>query len=88
MRWECVWVMFGLAAMGGAQELPSRDVWGALPDGSLLIQAEDFDGPWRKQTNIVGYTGTSFRCANHFGSIVKTKLTYDANMEHAGRYQI
>ncbi len=88
MRWGGLILFIALVWVAHAQELPSREAWGVLPNGSVLIQAEDCNGTWRKQTNIAGYTGTSFRCGNVFGKVGSSKLNYEAAIEEASRYQV
>ncbi|MBI3820795.1 MAG: acetylxylan esterase [Planctomycetes bacterium] len=58
----------------------------AIDGGLQMIEAEDFAGPWREQTNYPGFTGRGFRTAAVLGSVatnsirrridIKTEATY------------
>jgi hypothetical protein len=62
------------------QEAPPR-----LTD-RLLLQVEDFNGPWRRQTNIGGYVGTGFCTSNANPNIADTRMSQEITVENAGRY--
>ena len=51
------------------------------------LEVEDFDGPWRKQTNITGFQGTGF-CTSNATGIAKTSMTGQAEIAEAGTYAV
>ncbi len=63
----------------------ARSAW---PDGCVVVEAEDLAGPWRHQTNIGGYTGAAFRCANLRGRAAEEPLRGVARAERAGLYRV
>ena len=67
-----------LASLGGA-------VLGAEP---LLWQVEDFDGPWKRQTNIDEYLGESFCVSNAMGKAASTAMEKTVEIEKAGLYYV
>ena len=61
----------------------------AASDGSdLLLQVEDFAGPWRKQTNIRGYLGRGFCTSNANPRIASTRMAGKVSIAEAGRYYV
>jgi cephalosporin-C deacetylase-like acetyl esterase len=54
----------------------------------LLMQVEDFEGPWRRQTNISGYLGTGFCTSNANPQVADTPMTGKAAVPEAGRYAV
>ncbi|NQT12263.1 MAG: hypothetical protein HQ582_05920, partial [Planctomycetes bacterium] len=66
------WLLLGGAVLGGEP---------------LLVQVEDFAGPWNRQTNIDEYLGESFCVSNARGvatSVMETTVT----IEEGGRYYV
>ena len=61
----------------------------ATSEGSdLLLQVEDFVGPWRKQTNIRGYLGRGFCTSNANPRVASTRMTGKVSIAEAGRYYV
>jgi len=59
----------------------------ARPDvDAVLLEAEDFEGGWRAQTNIPGFQGRGFRTSNAAGR-AREGLTASVELE-AGRYNV
>ncbi len=54
----------------------------------VLLQVEDFDGPWRKQTNITGYLGTGFRTSNANPAVADSTMKGTARIEEPGAYAV
>ena len=54
----------------------------------VLLQVEDFEGPWRRQTNIQGYLGTGFCTSNANPNVADTVMTGKAAIVEAGRYAV
>ncbi len=54
----------------------------------LLLQVEDFDGPWKKQKNISGYQGKGFRTSNANPDIADTVLQYTATLQKPGPHHV
>jgi len=53
----------------------------------LLVQVEDFDGPWNRQTNIDEYLGESF-CVSNARGIAATVMETKIQIEQAGHYYV
>jgi len=51
----------------------------------LLLQVEDFLGPWNRQTNIDEYLGESF-CVSNARGVASTVMETTVEIEQAGRY--
>jgi len=60
----------------------------ASGDGDLLLQVEDFVGPWRKQTNIRGYLGRGFCTSNANPRVASTRMAGQVSIAEAGRYYV
>ncbi|MFO0980985.1 MAG: hypothetical protein U1E76_04410 [Planctomycetota bacterium] len=58
----------------------------ALEGSKVFIEAEDFLGPWREQTNYPSYRGRGFRCANQPGSLATSSLHRRIAVSTAGAY--
>ncbi|MBN1347134.1 MAG: acetylxylan esterase [Phycisphaerae bacterium] len=54
----------------------------------LLLQVEDFEGPWRRQTNIAGYLGGGFRTSNANPEIARTTMTKTVAVRRGGRHVV
>lgn len=52
----------------------------------VLLQVEDFDGPWKRQTNISGYLGSGFCTSNANRKIATTVMQKTVSLQQAGRY--
>ena len=52
----------------------------------LLLQVEDFDGPWRRQANIPGYLGQGFCTSNANPNVASTVMRKTARIGQAGCY--
>jgi cephalosporin-C deacetylase-like acetyl esterase len=52
----------------------------------LLLQVEDFDGPWRRQTNIRGYIGTGFCTSNANPDVAESTMTTEVALQSGGRH--
>ena len=63
---------------------------GSAPLGAetLLWQVEDFDGPWKRQTNIEEYLGESFCVSNAVGKVASTAMEKTVKIEKAGSYYV
>jgi len=53
----------------------------------LLVQVEDFDGPWARQTNIDEYLGKSF-CTSNANGVTSTVMEKTVKLEEAGHYYV
>ena len=71
----------------GAGLLLACLVQGAFAE-RLLLQVEDFDGPWRRQTNIAGYLGTGFCTSNANPKIADVVMRKTATLKEPGRYAV
>ena len=58
----------------------------ARAPAQINIEAEDMQGPWREQTNIPGYQGRGFKCANIQGKVAPDPLTTSVRIDTPGRY--
>ena len=54
----------------------------------MLLQIEEFEGPWRRQTNIPGYLGTGFCTSNANPKIAATVMRKTVRIERAGRHAV
>jgi len=54
----------------------------------LLLQVEDFDGPWKRQTNISGYLGTGFCTSNANPKVATTVMQKTVSLNEAGHYVV
>ncbi len=54
----------------------------------VLLQVEDFDGPWRRQTNITGYLGSGFVTSNANPKVAESTMTRRVTLRTAGRYAV
>ncbi|HJN16555.1 MAG TPA: acetylxylan esterase, partial [Armatimonadota bacterium] len=54
----------------------------------LVLQVEDFDGPWRRQTNITGYVGTGFVTSNANADVASSTMSTTVNVERGGRHVV
>lgn len=54
----------------------------------ILLQVEDFEGPWRRQTNISGYLGTGFCTSNANPNVADTVMSAKATIPDPGRYAV
>ncbi|MFO7973827.1 MAG: acetylxylan esterase [Candidatus Hydrogenedentota bacterium] len=54
----------------------------------IVLQVEDFEGPWRRQTNISGFLGTGFCTSNANPDIADTAMTGTATIPEARRYAV
>jgi len=54
----------------------------------LLLQVEDFEGPWRRQTNVGGFLGQGFCTSNAKGKIATTAMRGKALIREPGRYAV
>lgn len=52
-----------------------------------LLQVEDFEGPWRRQTNIPGYLGKGF-CTSNAKGVAKSVMRKTVEVREAGRYAV
>ncbi|MBN2309472.1 MAG: acetylxylan esterase [Candidatus Hydrogenedentes bacterium] len=59
----------------------------ALAD-HLVLQVEDFEGPWRRQTNISGYLGKGFCTSNANPEIASTVMSTTVSIREAGRHVV
>ena len=59
----------------------------ALAD-HLVLQVEDMDGPWRRQTNITGYVGTGFCTSNANPNVAGTVMRTTVSVEQGGRHAV
>ena len=53
-----------------------------------LLQVEDFEGPWRRQTNIRGYLGRGFCTSNANPKVAATVMTTTVTVREPGRYAV
>ncbi len=68
----CLLLLFGVATVSAAP---------------LLVQVEDFDGPWDRQTNIDEYLGKSF-CTSNARGVASTVMEKTVKIKKAGRYHV
>ena len=54
----------------------------------ILLQVEDFQGPWRRQTNIPGYVGTGFCTSNANPRVAESVMSGQAASATAGSYAV
>ncbi len=54
----------------------------------LLLQVEDFDGPWRRQTNISGYLGQGFCTSNANPNVASTSMRKTVRIDQGGRHVV
>ncbi|HUT33650.1 MAG TPA: acetylxylan esterase [Planctomycetota bacterium] len=54
----------------------------------LLLQVEEFDGPWRRQTNIPGYLGSGFCTSNANPKVADTAMRTTATLKEGGTYAV
>ena len=52
----------------------------------VVLQVEDFEGPWRRQTNISGFLGTGFCTSNANPNVADTAMVGKAVIPEAGKY--
>lgn len=65
-------------ALGAASGVPAQ---------TLRLECEDFDGPWREQTNIAGYSGRGFVVSNAEG-VASTVMSATAEVPEVGTYHV
>jgi cephalosporin-C deacetylase-like acetyl esterase len=53
----------------------------------ILLQVEDFHGPWRRQTNIRGFLGKGF-CTSNAKGISKDVMELDCDIPLTGKYDV
>ena len=74
------WVVFvSVAAVSGP--LP------ACAD-HVVLQVEDFEGPWRRQTNIRGYVGQGFCTSNANPKVAGTQMRGEVVIERPGPHAV
>ncbi len=54
----------------------------------LLLQIEDFDGSWRRQTNIPGYLGEGFCTSNASPNVASTTMQTTVRVSQGGGYVV
>lgn len=54
----------------------------------LLLQVEDFDGPWRRQTNISGYLGQGFCTSNANPGVASTAMRETVQIDRGGHHVV
>jgi cephalosporin-C deacetylase-like acetyl esterase len=54
----------------------------------LMLEVEEFQGPWRRQTNIAGYRGTGFCTSNANPAVADSVMQTTAELTTAGRYAV
>ena len=54
----------------------------------LLLQVEDFKGPWRRQTNIRGYLGSGFCTSNANPKVAASTMTRTVTIQEAGQHAV
>jgi len=54
----------------------------------LLLQVEDFDGPWRRQTNVPGYLGQGFCTSNANPDVATTAMRKTVRISQGGRHVV
>jgi len=54
----------------------------------LVLQVEDFDGPWRKQTNITGFLGKGFCTSNANPNVADTAMTTTVTVQKGGPHVV
>ena len=74
LRFITLLILWSLAAVGHAER--------------LMLQVEDFDGPWRRQTNISGYRGAGFCTSNANPAVADTVMRTTVEIAEAGRYAV
>jgi len=55
--------------------------------GQIMLQVEDMEGPWQRQTNISGYTGPGF-CTSNAAGISDSVMTGRAEITRPGTYVV
>ncbi len=63
-------------------------VCGQACAAELLLQVEDFAGPWRRQTNIRGFLGAGFCTSNANPKVSPKQMVGRAKIVQPGRYYI
>ncbi|MGQ9731217.1 MAG: alpha/beta hydrolase [Candidatus Zipacnadales bacterium] len=58
------------------------------PADHLLLQVENFSGPWRRQTNIAGYLNSGFCISNANPAIAATTRHTAVHLTQPGRYAV
>jgi cephalosporin-C deacetylase-like acetyl esterase len=53
----------------------------------ILLQVEDFQGPWRRQTNIRGYLGKGF-CTSNAKGVAKTVMEHQCDIPTTDKYDV
>ncbi len=53
-----------------------------------LLQVEQFEGPWRRQTNIPGFLGAGFCTSNANPKVAATAMRTTVRIAEAGRYRV
>lgn len=59
-----------------------------IDDATIYIEAEDFIGPWREQSNYPNFRGKGFRCSNVLGSVATTSIRCRVEVAFAGKYSL
>ncbi|MFP4058754.1 MAG: acetylxylan esterase [Candidatus Brocadiia bacterium] len=54
----------------------------------LMLQVEDFQGPWRRQTNIKGYLGKGFCTSNANPKVAESAMRTTAKVTEGGTYVV
>lgn len=54
----------------------------------LLLQVEDFEGDWRRQTNISGYLGKGFCTSNANPKVARSKMTKSVPITKGGKHAV
>jgi len=54
----------------------------------VVLQVEDFEGPWRRQTNIPGFLGKGFCTSNANPKIAATAMRTTASVKEGGTYAV
>ncbi len=54
----------------------------------LMLQVEDFEGDWRRQTNISGYLGKGFCTSNANPKVASSKMTKSVTIHEGGKHAV
>ncbi len=54
----------------------------------FVLEVEDFEGPWRRQTNISGYSGTGFCTSNANPNVADSTMKGSVEIAQPGEYTV
>lgn len=77
---HCVRLFFVIIALASVAPPVAAD--------HVVLQVEEMEGPWRRQTNISGFMGTGFCTSNANPAVAETAMAGEAAIETGGEHTV